>query len=265
MRPDIEYGRAGGQSLLMDAYFPDGEGPFPAVIVVHGGAWVGGDRRLNVQPLFKPLTDGGYAVFSISYRLATDIFSFGSGIEDVRHAIRHVRSQAASYGIDPARIALLGESAGGHLALMAVLQSDGPEEAVSALVALYPPTDLVSMARTSTLIPDGIRQSIHGTPWAELILAGLRRFSPIDHIRTNMPPSLLIHGTADTLVPFDQSAHMCEKIRGAGGTCELIAVKDAPHGIRRWESLREAAGYKRTILGWLAQHLGPGAGPAAAH
>jgi alpha-L-fucosidase 2 len=257
MRPDIEYGRAGGQSLLMDAYFPEGQGPFPAIVLVHGGAWVGGDRRLNVQPLFKPLTDSGYAVFSISYRFASDIFSFGYAIDDVRQAIRHVRAHATTYGIDPGRIGLLGESAGGHLSLMAALKSDDPQEAVTAVVALYPPTDLVTMARSSTLIPQSIRDSIHGTPWAELILAGLRRFSPIEYVRQNMPPFLLMHGTADTLVPFDQSVQMCDKIRGAGGSCELVPVKDAPHGIRRWEGLSAAASYKRTILDWLAKQFGP--------
>jgi acetyl esterase/lipase len=69
-RADIEYGRVGGQSLRMDARVPDGAGPFPAAIIVHGGAWVGRDRKTTVQPLFQPLTEDGFAWFSISYRLA---------------------------------------------------------------------------------------------------------------------------------------------------------------------------------------------------
>ena len=255
MRPDIEYGRAGGQSLLMDAYLPEGAGPFPAVIVVHGGGWVAGDKRLNVQPLLQPLNDAGFAVFSISYRLANDIFSFGFGAEDVKQAVRHVRSHAEEYHIDAARIALLGESAGGHLAELAALQAATPEETVSAVVALYAPSDLVAIARTSTLIPENIRESIKGTPWADMILAGLRRFSPIEQLRPNMPPFLLMHGTADTLVPFEQSKRMCERIREAGGSCDIIPVRNAPHGIRRWETLREAAGYKRDIVGWLQRQL----------
>ena len=70
---DIEYGRAGKSSLLFDAHIPDGTGPFPAVILVHGGAWVAGDRINSVEPLFKPLNDAGFAWFSISYRLAADV------------------------------------------------------------------------------------------------------------------------------------------------------------------------------------------------
>lgn len=255
MRPDIEYGRARGQSLQMDAYLPDGEGPFPAVIVVHGGAWVAGDRRLNVQPLLQPLNDAGFAVFSISYRLAHDIFSFGLAIEDVKQAIRYVHAHAGAYAVDPARVALLGESAGGHLASMAALQASGPDEAISAVVALYSPSDLVSIARSSTLIPENIRQSIKGTPWADMVLAGLRRFSPIEYVRRDMPPFLLMHGAADTVVPFEQSVQMCSRIREVGGSCELIAVKNAPHGIRRWETVPEAAGYKREIIDWLTHRL----------
>src|SRR5271169_2429417 len=76
-REDIEYGRAGGYSLRLDADVPDGAGPFPAAIIVHGGAWVAGDRKRSVEPLFQPLSSHGFAWFSISYRLANDIASDG--------------------------------------------------------------------------------------------------------------------------------------------------------------------------------------------
>ena len=97
----------------------------------------------NVQPLFQPLTDAGFAWFSISYRLATDISQFGAAVSDVREAIRFVKSHAADYHIDPEKIALIGESAGGQLAEMAVLRG-GPDTSVKAVVALYTPSDLVS-------------------------------------------------------------------------------------------------------------------------
>ncbi len=121
LREDIEYSRPGGVSLRMDAHIPEGHGPFPAVIIVHGGAWVSGDRRANVHPLFQPLQDAGFAWFSISYRLATDIAQFGAGIVDVEEAVRYVKQHAAEYNIDPDRIALVGESAGAQLASMAAL------------------------------------------------------------------------------------------------------------------------------------------------
>src|SRR6202035_311701 len=72
-RSDVEYGRAGKSSLRLDAQIPDGPGPFPAAILVHGGGWVAGDRTSNVQPLFEPLSDAGFVWFSVSYRLAGEV------------------------------------------------------------------------------------------------------------------------------------------------------------------------------------------------
>src|SRR5215218_4889855 len=112
---DIEYGRVAGGPLLMDVSVPEGKGPFPAVIIVHGGGWIGGDRQFSVQPLFSPLGQAGFAWFSISYRLATDLLQFGVAVEDVQTAIGFVRQNAAKYNVDPQRIAVLGESAGAHL------------------------------------------------------------------------------------------------------------------------------------------------------
>src|SRR5579872_3464638 len=101
---NIEYSRAGGRALHLDAYMPDGPGPFPAAVIVHGGGWVAGDRRWNVQPLFQPLLAAGLACFSISYRLATDPSLFGVAIDDVAEAIRYVRAHALEFRVDPARI-----------------------------------------------------------------------------------------------------------------------------------------------------------------
>src|SRR5271163_4665227 len=73
---DVEYARPGGLSLRLDAVIPEGPGPFPAAVIVHGGGWVRGDRRIDVAPLFQPLEDAGIAWFSISYRLATNVLDF---------------------------------------------------------------------------------------------------------------------------------------------------------------------------------------------
>lgn len=252
VRKDVEYGRVDGISLRMDASIPEGEGPFPAVILVHGGGWVSGDRRTNVQPLFEPLSEAGFAWFSISYRLVTDITQFGVGVSDVEQAIRFVKSHAAEFRISPNRIALIGESAGGQLAAMAALQPD-IGTSVRTVVAIYAPTDLVSLAKTSTYMPSSIRASVSGTPWEGLVLAGLRQLSPINNVRRDMPPFLLIHGTADSLVPFEQSKAMCDRMRTAGASCELYPVPGGGHGIRWWESNGLASGYKRKMITWL-QH-----------
>src|SRR5579863_2028294 len=229
---NVEFSDAGGMVLRLDAWVPDGAGPFPAAIVVHGGGWVRGDRRIDVAPLFKPLSDAGIAWFTIDYRLTADPLRFGLAVDDVEAAIRFVKEHADDYRIDPGRIALVGESAGGHLAAMAALNGGPP---VKAVVALYAPTDLVALAKDSELIPDAIRDKLRGTPFEGLILARLAQLSPIEKVRPDMPPFLLIHGTADSIVPLDQSRAMCARMKSVGAECKLFTVPGAGHGIRRWE------------------------------
>jgi acetyl esterase len=252
---DIEYARVDGLSLRMDAAIPGTPEKAPAVVIVHGGGWVAGDRRVNVEPLFDPLTEAGFAWFSISYRLAGDMSQFGAAINDVQQAVRYVRAHASEFNIDPEKIALIGESAGGQLAAMAALRGSS-DTAVKAVIALYAPSDLVTLAKTSNYIPSQIRDSVRGTPWENLILAALSQLSPIQNVRRDMPPFLLIHGTADSLVPFQQSTEMCDRMKKAGASCEIYAVEGGGHGIRWWESSPKlAAGYKRKIVQWLNHTL----------
>jgi acetyl esterase len=255
MLRDIEYTRVGDTRLSMDAAIPQSTGLVPAVIVVHGGGWVRGDRALDVAPILEPLSDAGFAWFSISYRLMNDAAQFGAAIEDVKAAVRFVKAHAAEYHVDAERIALVGESAGGQLAAMAAL-SEEPELRVKAVVGLYAPTDLVTLAKTSKQVPQWIRDNVQGSPFEALILAGLKVFSPIEHVRSDMPPMLLIHGTADTLVPFEQSKAMCARVKAVGGSCELYAVEGAGHGVRWWEGGSAARGYKAEMVRWLRERLG---------
>jgi acetyl esterase len=253
---DIQYAKVDGLSLQMDASLPRGKTNSPAVIIVHGGGWVGGSRRATVAPLFQPLTDAGFAWFSISYRFATSAIQFGVAIDDVQSAIRFIKSHAAEYRIDPSRLALIGESAGGQLASMAIFRG-GPDVAVKAIVALYMPSDLVSLAKTSDYVPSSIRNQVRGTTWEGLVLAGLSQLSPINNVHGNMPPFLLIHGTSDTLVPFSQSVDMCQRMKAKGGSCELFPLQGGGHGIRWWESYPDlAAAYKAKLVSWLQAQLG---------
>ena len=254
---NIEFGRAAGAALYLDAVIPAGAGPFPAAIIVHGGGWVRGDRRLNVEPLFKPLTQAGIAWFSIDYRLSSDISQFGAAIEDVQTAIRFVKAHAAEYNIDPDLIALIGESAGGQLAAVAALDS-APGTSVKAVVDLYSPMDLVDLARNSTFVPQQVRALLHGSPFETMILARLGQLSPVNHITADAPPFLLIHGTADSLVPFSQSTVMCDRLKAAGASCEIYPVDGGGHGIRWWESSHpaEAQAYKREMVRWLKNQFG---------
>jgi len=250
---NVEFSQVEGIGLRLDASIPNGAGPFPAAIVVHGGGWVRGDRRIDVVPLFQPLTDAGIAWFSIDYRLASDPLHFGIAVNDVEAAIRFVKEHAEEYRVDPGRIALVGESAGGHLASLAALNG-GPS--VRAVVALYAPTNLVALAKNSGLIPAAIRDQLQGTPFEGLIMARLSQLSPIEKVRSGMPPFLLIHGTADAIVPFEQSRAMCERMQSVGAECEVFPVPGAGHGIRRWESSPSIeTPYKREMIRWLREQL----------
>src|SRR5581483_3525050 len=200
-------------------------------------------------------SDAGFAWFSISYRLMTDVTQFGIAVEDVEAAIRFVRSHAAEYRVDPNRIALIGESAGGQLAAMAAL-NQAPDLKVSAVVALYTPSDLLALAKNSGYVPQWVRDNLQGSALSWIIAARLKDLSPIEHVRCDMPPFLLIHGTADPLVPYSQSQAMCERMRSAGATCDLYAVPGAGHGIRWWEPSPEfSQGYKQEMVRWLRGQL----------
>jgi acetyl esterase len=274
---DVEFSRPGGYSLKLDAHVPEGDGPFPAIVIVHGGAWVTGDRRRSVEPLFEPLSDAGFAWFSISYRLANiadpksnptiaaSMAVLGGAIDDVRSAIAFVRANASDYNVDPQRIAVIGESAGAQLAAMAALKpgrNGGVPSGVQAVVAFYCPSDLVTLVQTMPMIPDSIRNAVKGTPFEQILLSYLREMSPIRWVREDAPPFLLIHGTADQVVPFQQSVDLCEAMQKAGSTCELYSVKGAGHGLRWWESDKGMTAYKNRMISWLAQELKP---PKADH
>jgi acetyl esterase len=103
---DVEFARPGGKALFLDLHVPDGPGPFPAAILVHGGGFDEGTRSTNVRPLFEPLADAGFAWFSIDYRLAPE-FRFPQANEDVNTAIRRVKANAAKYRVDASKIALI--------------------------------------------------------------------------------------------------------------------------------------------------------------
>jgi alpha-L-fucosidase 2 len=246
---DVPYSK----DMAFDGQIPRGDGPFPAAIIVHGGGWVRGDRRVDVAPLFQPLEDAGFAWFSIDYHLATSALDFGTAYSDVLDAIKFIKAHAAEYRIDPDRIALIGESAGGQLAAMAALDAAA---GVRGVVAMYTPSDLVALAGTSGLIPDSVRKSLAGTPFEGMILARLGQLSPIEAVHRGMPPFLLIHGTADRLVPFSQSPAMCARMKAAGASCEVYPVEDGGHGMRWWESSRAVSlAWKREMIRWLKDRM----------
>lgn len=253
VQTDIEFAQAGGESLKLDAFVPNGNGPFPAVIFVHGGGWSGGDKMSGNDPLFAPVAERGMAWFTINYRLAPK-HNYPAPVEDIHTAIRWVKANASRYHIDPNRIALVGESAGGQLAAQAVVLAQEAER-VAAVVPFYAPIDFIlDMERRGGLSTS--MRGLFGRKEAkadEATLQLLREASPINHLKSGLPPFLLVHGTGDMSVLYNWSPLFQAKLKAAGVACDLITIPDGTHGMARWESF--APEYKTQVADWIAARL----------
>lgn len=256
LQTDVEYGTAGGESLRLDAYVPEGAGPFPAVILVHGGGWHGGDKsggpaKGYMAPMHAPLAKAGFAWFSINYRL-TPKHRYPACIEDVETAIRWVKAQAAEYRIDAARIALSGESAGGHLvALAAVRMTDATR--VAAIVDFYGRHDMVGTVKIGEKLPGNIAALMDREVMDAATEARLREASPLNLVRPGLPPFLLLHGDKDTGVPYSYSVALEARLKVAGVPCDFITIKDGVHGMLYWDKV--APDYGDRVVAWLRQTM----------
>lgn len=250
---DVVYNNVEGVTLTLDAHVPDGPGPFPVAILVHGGGWVAGDKQQYITYIFQPLADAGFAWFSINYRLAPQ-FKFPADADDVEAAIRFVRTNAAKYNVDAKRIALIGESAGGHLVSYVGARNE-PDSRVAAVVSMYGIHDFITAAIAWKPFPHevldlfGIREVDADT--APVLIEA----SPVAYISAEMPPFLLMHGSKDEDVPYEQSVEMCDKMKQAGAHCDLITIEGAPHGMDHWESHPEWLWYKKALVEWLQKTL----------
>ena len=265
-RKDIAYGSASGTPLLLDLHVPDGAGPFPAAILVHGGGFDEGSKSTNVRPLFEPLANAGFAWFSIDYRLAPKAH-FPDSMADVNTAIRWVRAHAAEYHVNPAEIALIGESAGGWLVNYAGTH-EAPGANVAAIVDFYGPSDYAALAELRRAHPERFNMNsinrhaangggIHFFGVDQLDEAGrakLHTVAPIAAVHYGMPPFLIIAGTKDDQVVYEQSTAFCDAMHAAHTPCELITIADGGHGMSSWKS-PEMQHWKPEMIAWLQKTL----------
>jgi acetyl esterase/lipase len=252
MRKDIEYGRVDDVTLKLDAFVPDGPGPFPTAILVHGGGWEGGDKQTYITYIFEPLSQAGFAWFSIDYRLAPQ-HPFPAAVDDVRRAIRFVKENAAAYKVDLNRLALIGESAGGHLVSYVGARGD-PRTSVNAVVSFYGIHDFVSFVAYHGGTQKNVRQFLEVERLKFDTVAKLIGASPIAFVNASMPPFLFIHGTEDKSVPFQQSVDMCDAMKAKGVACEIIPVAGV-HGMDHWEPDPKLHFYKQEMIDWLKKTL----------
>jgi acetyl esterase/lipase len=237
---DVVFTKAGDTELRLDLAMPqDGDGPFPAVLCLHGGGWVGGDRTQMAQTI-RVLAGRGYVAVSPSYRLAPKDH-FPAPVEDCKAAVRWLRANAKKYKIDPDRLGAVGYSAGGHLAcLLGVtdkaddLEGSGgnPDESsrVQAVVSFFGPTDLskrwwAKEVETANLVP-----LLGGT--LEEKPATYKQASPAAYVNKNAAAFLFFHGTEDKTVPLSQSQALADKLKEAGASARLVALEGEGHGWR---------------------------------
>jgi acetyl esterase/lipase len=238
------YRTVGSRVLALDVYGPAAKPDAlvssqlrSAVIVVHGGSWNGGSRiafRYNPGNIVVRLAQQGLVVFAIDYQLARPGEpSWPSVVGDLREAVRWVRRHSQEFRIDRARIAVMGQSAGGHLAaLLGALperrDNDGVSSRVQAVVSFYGPSDLPALMQSRHLNHEPARLLLGDAAPGE---AGRGvDASPIAHVTPDDPPVLIIHGSDDAWVPLDQSVKMASALAIAGVPHRLIVVEGARHG-----------------------------------
>ncbi|HTX39875.1 MAG TPA: alpha/beta hydrolase [Bryobacteraceae bacterium] len=266
-KKDVEYGNAGGKALLLDLHIPDGAGPFPSAILVHGGGFDEGSKSTNVRPLFEPLANAGFAWFSIDYRLAPE-FKFPCASDDLNTAIRWVKAHAAEYRLNPAKMVIIGESAGGFLVNYAGTH-ETPETKVAAVVDFYGPVDYGKLSLERRDHPERFNMTslnrhlakgagIHYFGVDRLDAAGLAQLhkdSPIFAVHRGMPPFLCIHGNKDDQVSYEQSPAMCQAMHRVGAVCDLITIENGGHGMGGWRA-PDMQHWKGEMIAWLQKTLG---------
>jgi acetyl esterase/lipase len=214
----------------MDVYFPAIQnGPAPAIVYVHGGGWSQGDKSNGVvNSETSLLTNTGFVVFSVNYRLAPPAM-----IEDVKCAIRSIRAHAAEYNIYPNHIGALGASAGGHLVSLLGTSDTGAgfdigeyleySSRVQAVVDLFGPPDL-----TLQNFSDEQIQNAGQVFTADQLVPA----SPVTYISPDDPPFLILHGDRDSVVPLEQSQVLYNALTSGGVSADLVIVQNAGHGFQ---------------------------------
>jgi len=250
LKTDIEFAKAGDLSLTLDAFVPEGEGLFATCILVHGGGFTKGDKQTFIKPLFEPLSKAGFAWFTINYRLAPQ-HKWPACAEDVNAAIKWVKAHAAEYKVDVKRIAIIGESAGGHLVSWAGVTAN-EETAVAAVVPFYAPHDLVTHVKRRNEMR-GLGDLIGSQEMSEANFKKLEEMSPIRFVKPGLPPFLQIHGDADSTVAHEQSVKFEAKMKAAGNSCETITIPGGGHGMGGWAKLN--SDYVERMIEWLRKTL----------
>ena len=248
---DIVYRRVAGSILKLDVVAPSSQGSLrPAIMQIHGGSWVMGDKREQGWPLLSHLAANGWVCFNLNYRLSPGA-TFPDHLVDLKAGLVWIREHASDWGIDPGFIAVTGGSAGGHLAALMALTANDPEyqpgfesadTTVQAAVPVYGVYDFASRFGVKRLpfwyrrLEQQIMKAFRSEEPEKF-----RRASPIDRIHRDAPPFFIIHGDRDTLAPVEEARYFADELRGIS-TSEVIyaELKGAQHAFDVFCSPRTA-------------------------
>ena len=253
----VTYAVVDGKSVTLDVSAPEGTGPFPALMIIHGGEW-----RLNtnraMEGMARYITNRGYVVFNINTRMVPEV-AMEKMVEDGLGALIWMKEHAAEYHADPKRIAVTGDSSGGHLAAMIVTQGQNPifhptypgngttDTSVNCAVISYGVPDFISLGKILPITKRWLGQTYWQDPGRHEL------FSPIRHLRADLPPQLVVVGNRDVLYLENQS--YVKALKKAGARVELYVAKGQAHGFldRYWEAPTQRA-YDR-IIAFLDKNL----------
>jgi acetyl esterase/lipase len=263
IRTDVVYGVENGHENKLDVIYPhNATRAVPAVIYIHGGGWIWGDKSGAVLETL-PYLQMGWAVANVEYRLAS-ASQAPAAVEDCRCALRWIVRNAKEYHIDPSKLVVTGHSAGGHLSLTTGMlkTSDGldsncppdkgePEPRVSAIINWFGITDVAGLL-------SGDDQKNYAVAWlgsSPNRVEIAQRVSPLTYVRQDNPPIITIHGDADDVVPYSNAVRLHQALDGIGVANQLLTIKHGGHGQFTDDENHKAYA---AIFEFLAKHqLGP--------
>lgn len=247
VRRNIPYAGTDDSRQQLELYLPrnrNGDEPLPLVVFIHGGAWLGGDRGGGAGQIGYLIASGDYVGASVGYRLSQQA-TWPAQAHDVKAAIRWLRAHASEFGFDPNRIAVMGASAGGHLVAFLGTSGgvtelegdlgdhDATDSRVQAVVDLFGPADFLTIGDA----PSQIDHNAADSPEARLLGGAIKEkpdaakaVSPVTYVSKDDPPFLLIHGSDDPTVPFDQSVRLDKALKAAGVPSTLLRIEGGGHG-----------------------------------
>ena len=230
-RRDVSYDPRHGEAGLMDVYMPDGAGPHPGVMLIHGGGWRAGSRSAYTDAA-KRLARSGYVAATIEYRLVGEGGGYPGTVQDCVSALAHFRANAPAYGLDPRRVAVMGYSAGGHLAGLLGVAATAPEHVPDCAAGATDPPNAVIVGAGAT----DLRGRDHS--WVRDFLGGTEAerpaqyasASPITHVGPNKPPFLFVGGSADWFVDIDDNGYVMQRaLSAAGNDARVLQVTGGGH------------------------------------